>query len=127
MEAFATVGDYEARYGDVEDAEQIDTLLDDATAFIASMPGFRLREGDGLQRANLVRITCAVVHRSLSAGDLAGLQSYSQTAVDYSASVTPYNPSGDLYLTGTEKRALGIGGGRVGQTWPYDVERGEGS
>ena len=119
MEAFAAVDDYEARYGDVEDQEQVEVMLADASAFIASMPGFRYREGDELQAANLVRITCAVVYRSLSAGDLAGLQSYSQTAVDYSASVTPYNPSGDYYLTSAEKAVLGIGRCRVGQTWPY--------
>lgn len=123
MESFAGIEDYEARYGDVEDPEQVATLLTDATAFIASMPGFAWDADDTLLLANLTRITCAVVHRSLSAGDLAGLQTYSQSAVDYSATVTPYNPAGDFYLTGAEKRTLGIGSGRVAQTWPYDAGR----
>lgn len=126
MEPFATVDDYEARYGDVDDPERIETLLGDASSFISSLPGFVYHEGDALQAANLVRITCAVVHRSLIAGDLAGVSSFSQTAGSYTVNVSPYNASGDYYLTKQEERALGIGAGRIGQTWPYDVERGDG-
>ena len=125
MEPFATVKDYEERYGDVDDPEQVETLLGDATAFIAAQPGFRPlpsdEDGYDLQQANLVRVTCAVVHRSLSAGDFAGLSSYSEGGVGYTASVSVSNPAGDFYLTKAEKQALGIGGGRVGQTWPYSV------
>lgn len=119
MTPFATVGDYEARYGEVDDPGRLAALLGDATAFIDSCPGFMFRCDDMLQAANLVRVACAVVHRSLSAGDLAGIQSYSEGAVGYTASVTPYNPSGDFYLTKAEKSSLGISGGRVGMTDPY--------
>ena len=125
MEPFATVKDYEERYGDVDDPEQVETLLGDAAAFIAAQPGFRLlspdEDGYDLQQANLVRVTCAVVHRSLSAGDLAGLSSYSEGGVGYTASVSVSNPAGDFYLTKAERKALAIGGGRVGQTWPYSM------
>ena len=118
--AFAEVSDYEARYGEVDDAERVGVLLEDASAFVAAQPGFRLLGEDdgrhGLQQANLVRVVCAVVHRAQTVGGLAGIESYSQTAVDYSATVQPHNPSGDYYLTAAEKRALGIGSGRVGQT-----------
>lgn len=128
MEPFATVEQYEARYGEVGDRQQVETLLGDASAFIAAQPGFRPLSSDDdgydLQQANLVRVTCAVVHRSLSAGDLAGLSSYSEGGVGYTASVSVSNPSGDFYLTKAEKRVLGIGGGRVGQTWPYSVDGG---
>ena len=119
MTPFATVDDYKARYGEVDDAKRLALLLDDATAFIASQPGFIRNPDDSTQAANLVRVACAVVHRSLSAGDLAGIQSYSEGAVGYTASVTPYNPSGDFYLTKAEKSSLGISGGRVGMTDPY--------
>lgn len=123
MEPFATVEDYEARYGDVDDPEQVETLLGDATAFIAAQPGFRLlspdEDGYDLQQANLKRICCSVVSRSLSAGDWAGLSSLSQGAGSQSASVSVYNPSGDFYLTKAEKQALGIGAARVGMTDPY--------
>lgn len=118
MTPFANVADYEARYGEVDDREQVETLLGDASAFIAAQPGFRLLgpddDGYDLQQSNLVRVTCAVVHRSLSAGDLAGLSSYSEGGVGYTASVNVYNPSGDYYLTSAEKRALGIHGSTVG-------------
>lgn len=117
--AFATVGDYEARYGDVEDPERIGVLLADASAFIAAYPGFVHREGDPLQAANLVRVACAVVRRFLSAGDLAGVSSYSQTAGSYTVQVSPANAGEDFYLTAADRRALGVGTGRVGQTRPY--------
>lgn len=118
MEPFATVSDYEERYGEVDDSDQVETLLGDASAFIAAQPGFRLLpeddDGYALQQANLVRVTCAVVHRSLLSGDLAGLNSYSEGGVGYTASVNIYNPSGDFFLTKAEKRALGISGFMVG-------------
>lgn len=119
MDAFANAYDYTLRYGPADGCADLATLLSDATAFIASQPGFVRDPDDSTQAANLVRITCAVVHRSLSAGSLAGIQSYSEGAVGYTASVTPYNPSGDFYLTKAERKSLGISGGRVGMTDPY--------
>lgn len=120
-DSFATPQDYENRYGEYDDTEQLQTLLADASALIQSQPGFTLldstAEGYALQQANLVRITCSMVYRSISAGDLAGLASYSQGGVGYTASVSPYNPSGDMYLTKSEKQALGIFGGRVGTVY----------
>ena len=122
MEPFATVSDYEARYGEVDDSEQVSTLLGDASAFVAAQPGFVLLpedcDGHALQQANLVRVTCAIVHRSLSAGDLAGVSNFSQTAGSYTASVTIANPTEDFYMTAAEKRSLGITGGRVGTIEP---------
>ena len=119
MEPFATVEDYEARYGEVEDENRISTLLSDASAFIASQPGFAVRDGDDLQAAALTVVTCSLVYRKVTAGDYAGLSSVSQGGGGYTASVSVYNPSGDFFLTKQERRMLGIGGGRVGQTDPY--------
>ncbi|OUN47317.1 hypothetical protein B5G20_04955 [Collinsella sp. An7] len=127
MEPFATVEEYEARYGEVEDAERVTTLLGDASAFVADYPGLRLLApedaGYELQRANLTRTACAVVHRSLSAGDLAGLSSYSQGGVGYTASVSVANPTEDFYLTASERRALGIRGGAVSSIRPAIHDR----
>ena len=123
MESFATVEDYEARHGEAEDQDRVETLLADASAFIAAYPGFVHREGDSLQAANLVRVTCAVARRVLSAGDLAGVSSYSQTAGSYTVQVSPANSGEDFYLTAADRRALGIGAGRVGQTRPYREAR----
>lgn len=117
--SFAAVEDYEARYGEVEDRDRVETLLSDATAFISSQPGFSLSCGGVGQ--NLVRVTCAVVHRSLVAGDLSGLSQVSEGAVGYTASATVYNPGEDFYLTKADRRSIGLGGGRVGMTDPYGV------
>lgn len=121
--AFATLEEYEARYGEVasEDEDAVNTLLEDAANFILTTPGYHpLPEGHPLYQLRLhalSRVTCAMVHRILAAGsELVGFNSYTQTAGDYSATVQLSNPSGDMYLTAAEKRSLGIGVGRVGQT-----------
>ena len=114
MEPFATVDDYRARYTDDVDDARLEVLLGDASVYISSYPGFSLRDGDGLQAENLRRVACSVVHRAIPADGLAGLQSYSESAVGISASATPYNPSGDFWLTKAERRSLGIFGGGIG-------------
>lgn len=121
MTQFATVNDYEAIYGEVEDAGRVSTLLGYASAFIMGQSGFQLNPDDLVQDANLRRITCALVHRSLSAGDFAGISSYSESGVGYSANVSISNPAGDFYLTSAERKLLCGSGGRIGQTYPYSV------
>ena len=118
MTPFATVADYEARYGKVEDEARVSALLQDATNIIASQPGFAMREGDETWTGVLETVTCAMVHRSLMSGAYAGLSNVSQGAGGYTASVAVYNPGGDLYLTRNERRALGIGGARIGSVAP---------
>ena len=118
MTPFATVADYEARYGKVEDEERISKLLQDATNIIASQPGFCDKNRDDTWWGVLETVACAMVHRSMMAGSYAGLSSVSQGAGGYTASVGVYNPGGDLYLTRNERRALGIGGARIGSVSP---------
>lgn len=121
MAAYATLDDYEARYGETDQPERVTVLLDDASALIDSQPGFSYDPTDITQAANLKRVTCSVAHRSMTSGDLDGVTQYQQSAVGYSAQLTYANPSGDLYITSQEKRSLGLGAGRVGQTDPYGV------
>lgn len=118
MAPFATVDDYEARYGEVEDEQRLTVLLGDASAFIAGYPGFCLREGDEIQTANLVSVTCSLVHRSTIAEAYSGITQMSQGGGGYTASATLYNPSGDFFLTKNEKRLLGIFGSRTGSVAP---------
>ena len=118
MTPFATVEDYEARYGEVEDEARVSALLQDATNIIASQPGFCDKNRDDTWWGVLETVTCAMVHRSMMAGSYAGLSNVSQGAGGYTASVAVYNPGGDLYLTRNEKRALGIGGARIGSVAP---------
>lgn len=118
MEPFATVADYEARYGEVEDEKRLSALLSDASLFLASQRGLVIDPDDSMQAALLTAVTCAMVHRSMMAGSYAGLSSVSQGAGGYTASVGVYNPSGDFYLTKGEKQALGISGARIGSVAP---------
>ena len=118
MEPFATVDDYEARYGEVEDEARVSALLQDATNIIASQPGFSTDGRDETWWGVLETVACAMVHRSMMSGSYAGLSNVSQGAGGYTASVSVYNPGGDLYLTRNEKRALGIGGARIGTVAP---------
>ena len=118
MTPFATVDDYEARYGVVEDEKRLETLLSDASLFLASQRGLAIDPDDGTQAALLTAVTCAMVHRSMMAGSYAGLSNVSQGAGGYTVSVGVYNPSGDFYLTKGERQALGIGGARIGSVAP---------
>ena len=118
MTPFATVDDYEARYGKVEDAARVSALLQDATNIIASQPGFCEKDRDDTWWGVLETVACAMVHRSLMSGSYAGLSNVSQGAGGYTASVGVYNPGGDMFLTRNEKRALGIGGARIGSVAP---------
>ena len=118
MTPVATVEDYEARYGEVEDEARVTALLQDATNIIASQPGFCDKNRDETWWGVLETVACAMVHRSMMSGSYAGLSSVSQGAGGYTASVGVYNPGGDLYLTRNERRALGIGGARIGSVSP---------
>lgn len=113
MEPFATFDDYAARYDAApEDMDRIGVLLDDASAIVsASMPPGS--DFDALAPL-LTSTVCAMVNRAFVASGMAGVSNYSEGAAGITASVTYANPSGDLYMTATEKAALGIGGGFVG-------------
>lgn len=123
MDAFATVGDLEARWRELDggERERAEALLMDATALISSMRGFCAPEGDDeLALANLTAVTCAVVRRAMDAGGGAyGVSQQSQTAGSFSESVTYTNPAGDLYLTKAERQRLGIGRLRVSFVGPW--------
>lgn len=122
MEPLATLADYEARHGPAEDPERVSALLGDATAYILAQ-GARPDPSDEVVAVNLARVCCSVAARALSAGGYAGLESVSQGADGYTASVKVYNPGGDLYLTREERRSLGIGGCSVGAVEP-EIGRG---
>ncbi len=119
MEPFATVEDYEARYGDGAEDGRLKALLSDASAFIASQLGFSADGGGDVRKAMLTLVTCSIVNRKMLSGAYAGLSSVSQGAGGQTASISVYNPSGDFYLTAQERRSLGLSSGRVGTTDPW--------
>lgn len=121
MTPFATAEDYEARFGPVDDKGRLNALLEDATAYLMSL-GVSADDKDEVKVATLRRVTCAMVHRSMVAGDYDGLSNVSQGAGGYTESVAVYNPGGDLYLTKAEREALGIGGCSFGVILP-EIDR----
>lgn len=111
MEAYATVNDLEARWRPMDQSEKkrAEALLQDAAAIIAANMGQSDVKVDGydkVQRANLVRVSCAMVQRAMAQGDGQQEHAWGGNLVT--------NPSGDLYLSKADKKALGIGGSRVG-------------
>ena len=53
----------------------------------------------------------------LARDDMSGVSQGTQTAGSYSESLTWANPSGDIYLTASEKESLG----GDGVAWAYDT------
>lgn len=117
LESFATVSQLAARYP-VKDAdrERAEQLLADASTIIRSeIPESRLTRDKSI----LEMVVCAMVQRSLAAsstlGDgLAGVSQSSQSAGPFSQSGTFTNPTGDLYLSKSEKRRLSSTFGQIG-------------
>lgn len=103
---FASSDDLKARWSDLSDTEVAETLLSDASQLIRdTCPGWV-----HASEATLKAIVCAMVKRAMIAGsDNAGLSSTQETAGPYSQTLTYSNPTGDLYLTRTEKQRLGQG------------------
>ena len=119
METFATITDLQSRWRALSDIEKTraETLLMDASVIIATMcaqSSITIDTTDELQTMTLEAITCEMVKRAmLSPIDQAPMSNYSQTAGSYSESGTFVNPTGDLYLTSSEKKRLGIGKQRM--------------
>lgn len=122
--AFATIAQYEARYGTVTDTLTLQECLDDATALIsASLSGAGVdwtNAGDEYADC-LMRVCRQVAHRAMESApsEIApwGVTQASQSAGGYSLSYSFGNPYGDIFITASEKRLLGIGGAHL-----YSVE-----
>ncbi len=116
---FAQVGDLEARWHALTGAERTraETLLQDASDMIRTT----CPQWHTAKPATLKRIACMAVKRAMQAGpDMSGVTQSTQTAGSYSESLSYANPAGDLYLTTSEKEALG----GDGEAWSYDMAGG---
>ena len=120
-EPFATLADYELRYGAVADgdAARVSALLSDASDMLLS--AYESRFGayaQGVRPAfdrSACSVACAVASRAMSAPlGLAGATQYSQTAGSYNASVTFANPTAELWLGRSDLKRLGLAGCRIG-------------
>lgn len=117
---FATVEDYEDRYGSVDDEGRLATLLADASDMLLTAYegkyGAAWAEGEHAAfDRNARAVACAVAHRALSTpSGIDGATASTMTAGVYSQSVTWSNPTGDLWLGKSDLRRLGLLGARAG-------------
>lgn len=115
--SFADYSDVCTRLNDSSlDEEQVEALIEDASAMLLALLGSRYDEDDEVQARNLQTVCCNMVARALtatlnSAGF--GVSQHSMTVSSFNEQVSYANPSGDLYLTSLEKKLLGIGASAV--------------
>lgn len=114
--AFATVADLEARWRDLSDAEEAraSVLLDDAAAYLQAL--VEVDPDDEVQAANLKMVSCNMVKRAMSssASDAFGVTNATATMGPFSQQVAYANPSGDMYVSKSERVILGIGTATIG-------------
>ena len=79
-------------------------------------------ESDAQQDTLLKIVCCNMVQRAMSTGDdVFGVTQQSITAGPYTQSLSYSNPGGDMYITKSEKRMLGISGTGKGRTLMYGM------
>ena len=120
--AYADVSDLEVRWRTLTDEEQAraEALLDDASAMLDAY--ITVDETDEKQLNLLKIVVCNMVERAMSTGgDMYGVTQQSMTAVGFTQQFSYANPTGDLYITKSEKRMLGISGTGKGRTIMYGM------
>lgn len=107
---FATSDDIAARWRPLTsaEAERAETLLEDAAVYLSSF--VEVDPDDEDQASALKIVSCSMVIRSMLAAqnNVFGVTEQSVSADIYSQTMRYQNPNGDLYLTASEKRLLGI-------------------
>lgn len=124
--SFATITDYENRYGEVAESDKTrtETILQDASDMLLATYeenyGVPYEEGaHPVFDKSACAVACAVAHRSLSVpAGFEGASQFSRTAGSYNASITFSNPTGDLYLSKTDLKRLGLSGQMIGTIMP---------
>lgn len=123
MELFASVEDLQARWRDLNEGEakRAVVLLGDATAMLSgelAKAGVEVDGADEVQATNLTSVCCAMVKRAMDSTEDGAYTQTSMTAGPYTQSWTPANPNGDMYITSTEKKTLGLKRQRIGMIHP---------
>lgn len=108
--AFATSDDIAARWRSLTsaEAERAEVLLEDAATYLSAY--VVVDEDDEQQASALKIVSCSMVIRAMLAAqnNVFGVTEQSISADIYSQTMRYQNPNGDLYLTASEKRLLGI-------------------
>ena len=119
--AYATWEDYE-RHKSVTLTEdqrtEVTAKLDDAATILNAVVDVDV--SDDRQMDLLEMVSCNMVERAMQSGETApiGVSNMSYTMGPFMQSATMANPNGDMYLTSSEKRWLGIGGTVIGAIRP---------
>lgn len=108
--AFATSDDIAARWRPLSESEQekAEVLLEDAATYLSE---YVVVDEDDEQQASILKmVSCSMVIRAMLASEnnVFGVTEQSISADIYSQTMRYQNPNGDLYLTASEKRLLGI-------------------
>ena len=133
MQPFASVTEYEARYGTVPDTQTLTECLEDATAMICAAldaAGVDYSNPSTTYADRLMRVCRQIAHRAMDATPPAGgidapfgVSQATQSAGGYSLSYSFANPYGDLFITSAERRLLGIGGIHFSNMRPWITPR----
>lgn len=114
--AYATIDDLELRWRPLtaDESARAQALLDDAALMLdATLSAASIQD---VEEGALVAVSCNMVRRAMALSD-SGMYGVSQGTVSadiYSQTMTYANPTGDMYLTGNEKRMLGISNSYIG-------------
>lgn len=129
MGSFASVAQYEARYGDADDPEALAEVLMDATREIAAeldKAGIAYADPDPGFADRLMQACRSMAYRAMgqSAPDVPfGATQFSEGADGYTQSFSISNPYGEVYMAKSERRLLGLGGAKARCAWPYGGPR----
>lgn len=114
--AYATIDELELRWRPLtaDESARAQALLDDAALMLdAVLSAASIQD---VEEGALVAVSCNMVRRAMALSD-SGMYGVSQGTVSadiYSQTMTYANPTGDMYLTGNEKRMLGISNSYIG-------------
>lgn len=118
--AYATYTDLEAiwRPLSADEQEQATALLDYAAVIIDAYATIDATDEEQMKRAKYV--SCSMVRRAMQASesDMIGITQASATMGPFNQQATFQNPTGDLYLSGTEKGILGASGSFIASVRP---------
>jgi hypothetical protein len=117
VEAFASIDDLESRWRKLGEDEQVraEVLLTDASLMIAQECAHKGIDTGSLPAGDIFLELCKVVcinvvkRMMLRPADEPAMNAYQQGAGPYSMTLTYANPTGDMYLTKSERKLLGVG------------------
>lgn len=107
--AYATIEELEERWRDLSESEKkrAAALLEDAALILdAELERCGLKSEGRTDKLRYV--SCEMVRRTMQSGEYGAVSSVSRTAGSFNEQISPYNPSGDMYLTSNERRLLGV-------------------